>query len=311
MKKFSDPTDLPEHIHHARASRKKQMLRAANWGIGLRLAIIIAELLGFYWFCSFALLMDAIASSLDIISSVILIICIRLAARPPDEDHPFGHGRFEPLAGLQLGLLLVLIGGGMLIQQGTQVAGVPEGPALDPHAWLIPFGAMVLLEICYQIIIRTAKREHSPALVADAIHYRIDALTSLCATIALVLAAFFPHWSRGIDHIGAMLIALLMIGLGFAAARKNLDQLMDRVPDTNFFTRVRVASLRVRGVLDIEKIRIQLYGPDAHVDIDVEVDPQLPVEDAHKISGEVRMEIQKEWPAVRDVTVHIEPYYST
>ena len=85
---------------------------------------------------------------------------------------------------------------------------------------------------------------------------------------------------------------------------------MDRIPEDRFFNTVRQAAKHVEGVLETEKIRIQRYGPDAHVDIDIEVDPGLTVEVAHAISQKVRVEIQKAWPAVRDVTVHIEPYYS-
>jgi cation diffusion facilitator family transporter len=309
MSQFPDPISLPDSVPKERRKRKQQILKAAKWGILIRLAIIAMELVGFYWFSSFSLLMDAIASSLDIVSSFVLIACIRLASKPPDEDHPFGHGRYEPLAGLQLGLLLILIGGGMIVQQSFQIADIPEDTFVDPRAWIIPFAATVMLELCYRIISRVAKRQHSPALAADALHYRIDGLTSLFATGALIAAAIFPVASVLIDHIGAITIALLMIGLGINATRNNLNQLMDKAPDPNFFERVRNASLRVSGVRDTEKVRIQIYGPDAHVDIDVEVDPQLAVEKAHKISQEVRVEIQKEWPAVRDVTVHIEPYY--
>jgi divalent metal cation (Fe/Co/Zn/Cd) transporter len=85
--------------------------------------------------------------------------------------------------------------------------------------------------------------------------------------------------------------------------------MMDRIPNPRFFEKVKNAARSVDGVEETEKIRIQLYGPDAHVDIDIEVDPHLTVEVAHKISQQVRAEIQKKWTAVRDVTVHVEPYY--
>lgn len=309
MTQFPDPISLPESVPQARTKRERQIMQAARWGIFIRLTIIAIELLGYYWYSSSSLLMDAIASSLDIVSSFVLIVCIKLASRPPDKDHPFGHGRYEPLAGLQLGLLLILIGAGMLAQQITQLFDIPEGVVLDSKVWVIPLMATLLLEVCYQVIIRVAKRQHSPAMAADAWHYRIDGLTSLFATVALVAAAFLPASSITIDHIGAITIAILMVGLGINAARNNLNQLMDKIPHANFFERVKSAARKVQGVLDTEKIRIQIYGPDAHVDIDVEVDPHLPVETAHRISQEVRAEIQKEWPAVRDVTVHIEPYY--
>jgi len=255
-------------------------------------------------------LADAIASSLDMISSFMLMVCIRLASRPPDKGHPFGHGRYEPLAGLQLGLLLTLMGAGMVFQQSWELISVSEGKVMSSFAWLVPFTATILLETCYRVVIRVAKWQHSPALAADAVHYRIDGLTSLFAAAALFTATLFPASSAIIDHFGAIAIALLMIGLGLHAARNNLGQLMDKAPHDDFFLRVKAAALRVDDVLDTEKIRIQIYGPDAHVDIDVEVDPKLPVERAHRISQAVRVEIQKEWPAVRDVTVHIEPYYA-
>lgn len=310
MTKFPKPIQLPKKVLYTRQERNLQILRAARNGILIRFFIVLFELAGVYLFGSSALFLDALASSLDIVASLFLIICIKLAARPPDQDHPFGHGRYEPLAGLQLGLLLIVAGIGMAIQQTLQLKEVPEGVFMDPRAWIIPAIATLFLELCYQFTMRAAKKEHSPALAADAMHYRVDALTSLFAAIALVAAFFFPHWSLFIDHLGAIFIALLMIGIGFLAFRQNLNQVMDRIPPPQCFSKVQNAALNVSGVKGTEKIRIQLYGPDAHVDIDVEVDPYLSVEKAHKISQKVRAEIQKAWPAVQDVTVHIEPFYA-
>jgi cation diffusion facilitator family transporter len=204
---------------------------------------------------------------------------------------------------------MILVGGFMAFQQGYALSEHSMGTTIEPKLWIIPLIAVILLEISYQIIMKVARKRHSPALAADGIHYRIDALTSLLATLVLIFASIFPALSHSIDHWGAMIIAVLMMVIGIAAAKSNLNQLMDRVPDSDFFKRVKSAALRVQGVHDTEKIRIQLYGPNAHVDIDVEVDPSLPVEEAHLISQKVRAEIQKDWPAVLDVTVHIEPFY--
>lgn len=300
---------LPPSVVEERQQRRKEVVSAAKRGIMVRVSIILFELLGVLLFGSSALLMDALASCLDIAASILLVVGVYWADSPPDADHPFGHGRYEPLIGLQLGLMLALIGGGMLIEQSFHISLEPQGYAMDPRAWVIPAVAVVLLEICYRVVMRTAKRENSPALAADAVHYRIDGLTSLFAAIALALAAFYPQWSLTIDHMGAIFIALLMILLGIVAAKNNFHQLMDRVPDDAFFEKVRQAAIHVPGVQGTEKIRIQLYGPDAHVDIDVEVDPHSTVELAHSVSQKVRLEIQKAWPAVRDVTVHVEPFY--
>lgn len=310
MKTFPERLPLPETVMMGRVQRQKELLSSAWCGIGIRSAIILFELIGVWLFASSSLLLDAIASSIDVISSLFLILCIKLADRPPDTNHPFGHGRYEPLVGLQLGIMLLVVGAYLFVQQIFQATSESHlQNSIDHYAWIFPVIAVVLLEICYQIVMRTALRQNSPALAADALHYRVDGLTSLFAAIALILGAFLPEWSHLIDHVGAVFIAFFMVLMGGYAAFNNLHQLMDRIPDKVFFDRVRKAACRAEGVRDTEKIGIQVCGPDAHVDIDIEVDPHLTVEVAHKISQEVRIEIQKEWPAVRDVIVHIEPYY--
>lgn len=306
---FPPPTPLPEHVEQERAKRNSELIRSAKVGILIRLLVVIFELVGVAILQSSSLFMDAMGSLFDIASSIFLIVCIMLAKRPPDHDHPFGHGRYEPLGGLQLGVLLVFVGGIMFVQQLFALSHEQSTRIIDSRGWIFPFVAMVLLEISYRCVIKTAKRQNSPALAADAVHYRIDGLTSLFATIALVIAAFTPKWGLVVDHMGALAIAVFMVVIGIKAARSNIHQLLDRVPDTSFFVRIRNAAKRVAGVMETEKIRIQSYGPDAHVDIDIEVNPELSVDIAHQISQKVRVEIQKDWPAVRDVTVHIEPYY--
>ncbi len=309
MSKFPEPINLPSNVYQARAQRYEQIVNCAKWGIKARLAIILFEVIGFVYTNSSALFVDVAASMVDVISTIFLIVCVQLARKPPDKDHPFGHGRYEPLGGLLLGILLGVMGITFFIQQLMGTIQEEHTGNMSFWAWVFPAAAVLLLEICYRYVMGIAKKENSPALVTDAYHYRIDALTSLLATITLIIAAYLPAWSLFIDHMGAIFISLLMIGLGFYGAKENFHQLMDKTPDEQFFNTVKQAAEKVEGVFETEKILIQLYGPDAHVDIDVEVDPQLTVDLAHKISQKVRAEIQKAWPAVRDVTVHIEPFY--
>lgn len=308
MTQFPEPVPIPDNVFEERMIREKQVIQASKRGVAIRFSVILFELFGFYIFSSSALLLDALASCLDVLGSLFLIFCIKMASKPPDREHPFGHGRYEPLAGLQLGVFLIIIGGFMLLQQSFQLSELPSGH-MDPRAWVVPLVATLLLEGCYRIVMRTSIKQHSPALAADAAHYRIDALTSLFATVALLFGAAFPDWSFFFDHVGAISISLVMIVLGLLAAKSNMNQLMDKTPEPSFFNRVKQAALSVTGVFGTEKIRIQQFGPDAHVDIDIEVDPNLSVLNAHTISQKVRSAIQKEWSSVRDVIVHIEPFY--
>lgn len=309
MSKFPKAVKIPREVHASRIKRDQQTVRAIQLGMGFRLFVILFELIGVILIHSSSLFLDAIASITDVASSIFLLICMKLAQRPPDTNHPFGHGRYEPMGGLLIGMLLVVLGGVMFFQQLVSSTYEEGHRHIQSWAWIFPAVAVILLEIAYRFLIRTAKKTHRPALAADAYHYRIDSLTSLLATIALIIAAFSPEWSVFVDRIGALLIALFMCGLGFVAIRDNFHQLMDKIPDSKYFDLVKQAAFKASGVQATEKIRIQHYGPDAHVDIDIEVMPNLTVDKAHKISQIVRLEIQKAWPDVRDVMVHIEPYY--
>lgn len=306
---FPEPVPVSEHVFEARKARSRAITRVAIRGIAVRLLIVCFELIGFFLFGSMALLMDSLSTLADCVSSGILLLSIRLASRPPDAEHPFGHGRYEPLAGLQLGFFLTVAGAGMFLQQILALFQEKQAIPLNQHIWIFALVAVLLLEFSYQKMKKIALREKSQALLAEAFHFRVDSMNSLFALIALGVAAFFPDISWYADRVGAIVIALCMCAMGLVASKKNINQLLDRIPEEELFITVRTAALAVQGVLGTEKIRIQHYGPDAHVDIDVEVDPHLTVEKAHTISQHVRSSIQHAWPNVQDVTVHIEPFY--
>ena len=306
---FPEPLLPPSEFFIARKQRSKTLLQITFWGIFIRFLIAVFELCGFVFSGSSVLLIDALSTFADVISSLLLIVSIKLAERPPDREHPFGHGRYEPIVGLQLGLFLTLAGAGMFVYEFLAFWHLEKSTTMDPRMWLLPLGACVLLEIAYLRMKRVAKDESSPALLAEAFHFRVDSLNSFVALIALILAALFPTWGWVFDRLGALGIAVFMCGVGLVAAKSNLNQLLDRIPEPEYFEKIRQAAKSVSGVLETEKLLIQMYGPDAHIDIDVEVDPFLTVEYAHTISQQVRNAIQKSWPQVRDVIVHIEPYY--
>ncbi len=306
--KFPDPVLPSKEAYEKRIERKNSLIKSLIQASVVRGAIVVAELIGVVLFDSSALLMDAFATLFDIASSLVLIYFIYYAAKPPDKNHPFGHGRLEPIVGLQLSFVLGLAGLVMLIWQTTKSFDLSH-PTIPAWGWIIPASGMVLLEICYQRLKYIAKKEDSPALMVDARHFRVDAITSLIATLSLIVAIASPEAGVIGDHLGGIFIALFMIYLGVKSCRENVSELMDEAPNPEYFDRVRKAALSIPGVQATEKINIQHYGPDSHVDIDIEVDPNMPVDEAHKISQKVRAAIKSSWPKVRDVTVHVEPFY--
>ncbi len=309
IQEFPQPVELPETVDRARANRTSRLVRVSTTGVIVRLTVIAMELAGFAVFGYSVLLVDAIASIADIVASLAIIMAIKLAERPPDEDHPFGHGRYEPLAGMQLGMLICLLGGGLMVQQFLAAITRAEPGEVSMWVAVIPLAAAAVFELTCRMIVRIGRRENSTALVAEAYHYRIDGITSLLAAAGLFCASLFPAFSGYIDHLSAMLLAGIMLALGAVAVWENVHQLLDRAPDSKWFDRVKGSAEKVPGVLGVEKVRLQCPGPDAHVDIDIEVDPEQTVDEAHRITQHVRVQIQTDWPAVREVVVHVEPYY--
>jgi len=308
-KQFQAVVPLPLSVEQNRQQRSVRLVTVASWGIAIRVLVVVVELVGFWVLGHAVLFVDGVASAVDVVASLLIIAAIKVAERPPDSNHPFGHGRIEPLAGLQMAIVLIVVGSILFGQQFT--AGVAAGPrVVSAWAWLIPLSCAVMLESVCQLILRVARRDKCAALVAEAYHYRIDAATSLLAAIGLGLATMMPAMSSSIDRLAATFIAGIVVVLGLLAAKENLDQVLDHRPDAELFERVRSSAAQIHGVMEVEKIRIQQAGPDAHVDIDIEVEPQTSVFEAHHIAQNVRAIIQTDWPAVREVVVHVEPYFA-
>lgn len=314
----SSSMNFPKKIrpsHHLfdipRKQRTRALATASLRACFIRLTLIAIEMVGYYATGSQSLLLDALASSYDLVTSLALLSCLWIAQTPPDKKHPFGHGRLEPIAGMQMALFLVFFGAYLLYQEVSWFLQPPVSQAhpIAAYSGLFALLATILMELSYRHLIHQAKRHESRAMETEALHYRLDAANSLLATFVLFCAALFPSISHYLDHVGAAIIALMMGISGFKAAKRNLDQLLDARPDNVHFARIKKAAMQVEGVKDTEKIAIQQYGPDAHVDIDIEVLPDLRVDVAHEISQKVRVAIQECWPSVQNVTVHIEPYY--
>ena len=305
---YPDPILPDGAVLEERARRLGELQRIVLVGIVIRGGVVVVELTASIQLGSSALLADGIASAVDIVSSVALLIAFRLAVRPPDEDHPFGHGRYEPLAGLQIGLLIAAAGTMLLLQLllGRDLAAFEPEPGL----FLVPAAAAVALMGTGLALRRSGRANRSSAVRAEAKHYLVDAATSLAAAVTLVAGQLFPESAALWDRGGALVLALLVVVAGLSAAQENLHQLMDRAPSDRFFDRVRNAARSVDGVREVEKIRIQAAGPDAHVDIDIEVDPTITVERSHRIAQRVRAAVQSDWAMVREVVVHVEPYYA-
>jgi cation diffusion facilitator family transporter len=253
---------------------------------------------------SVALVSDGFESAADILMSGLVLFGLWVAAKPADEDHPYGHGRFEILSGLAIGAILALAGAGICWRSLTGVNDqhTPELFAIWPL-----IGATVLKAVMWVTKRRIGKRSGSAALSADAWNDAVDMFSGMVALIAVLLAVFFPLMNSA-DHWGGFAVGLFVIFFGLRVVRETALQLMDTMPEGDQMDEIRRVAMNVPGALGIEKCFARKTGLRYHVDLHLEVDPQLTVRASHDIATAVRIAIKNDVDWVEDVLVHVEPH---
>jgi cation diffusion facilitator family transporter len=253
---------------------------------------------------SVALISDGFESAADILMSGLVLFGLWVAAKPADDDHPYGHGRFEILSGLAIGAILATAGAGICWRAlaGRNDQHTPEVFAIWPL-----IGATILKAGLWITKRRIGKRSGSAALSADAWNDGVDMLSGMVALIAVLLAVSFPVL-KAADHWGGFAVGLFVIFFGLRVVRETALQLMDTMPEGERMDEIRSVALRVPGALGIEKCFARKTGLRYHVDLHLEVDPELTVRASHDIATAVRIAIKNDVGWVEDVLVHVEPH---
>jgi cation diffusion facilitator family transporter len=254
---------------------------------------------------SLAVLADGVESAGDVVASLILWVGLRVAARPADENHPYGHGRYEILAGQSIGVFLVL-SGAWLIAGAVHRLGAPRETPQAFALWTLPISILVKLLLAFWKR-RQGHAIGSAALQADAQNDWLDVLSGLVAMAALGLNLWQPDRFHDADAWGGAFVGALVVFLGFQVLRDASWALLDTMPAPARVDEVRAAALSVPGAWGIEKVFARKTGFQYHVDLHLEVDPASTVDQAHQVSGAVRRRIRATVPWVADVLIHIEP----
>ena len=253
---------------------------------------------------SSSVMADGFESAADVFTSGLVYVGMMIASRPPDENHPYGHGRFETLTGLLLGFFL-LCAGALIAWHGL------TGPShsTPPAAWaIVPLiisivakGGLVLVKYTH------GRKIGSSSLLADAANDAIDILSGTVALAALSLTLWRPLDFARADHYGACAVGLIVIASAARVIHQTALNLMDTMPDDDAMDTIRDAALKVKDVAGVEKCYARKTGLQYHVDLHLEVDPEITVRASHVIAGRVRDKIREDVPWVADVLVHVEP----
>lgn len=253
---------------------------------------------------SSAVISDGVETAGDVLSSAIVYAGLWLASKPPDYEHPYGHGRYETLAGLAVGAMLLLTGAA-IFWHGFVSLG--ERSQLQTYA-LYPLIAAVAVKIALAgMKFRAGRKIASASLEADGWHDVTDLLSTSVALVAVILTLLNPARFGAADHVGAMLIGIIIFFLSIRVVRRTVGQLVDAMPEPGKLGQIREVALSVPGTLGIEKCFARRTGLKYHVDLHLEVDPKMTVRESHDIAANVRSAIKERLHWVADVLVHVEP----
>jgi len=279
--------------------------RVALFGMIVNLIFAAAKILGGLFGNAYVLIADGIESTLDIAGSFIIWGGLKLAALPPDETHPYGHGKAEPIAAVIVAFGVLAAATGLAIQSVREILTPHHGPA--PFTLIILIVVIVVKEILFRYVNRIGRHAESTAVQTDAWHHRSDALTSAAAFIGISVALIGGEGWQSADDWAALFACAVIAANGIRLLRPALFEIMDTAPRGEIVDLVRKAATSVPGVIEVEKSYVRKMGLSFYVDLHLEVDGNISVHEGHHIAHEVKRAIQVSDPRIADVLVHIEP----
>lgn len=297
-------SELPQH-HAATQRRARESAQLVLRGIGLNAVLAVLKFAGGYFGHTYALIADAAESMLDILSSILVWAGFRVASRPPDADHPYGHGKAEPLAALSVAIFIFAAAGWV----GWHAIREIITPHQGPHWATLPLLAGIVgAKIWFSRRMRTAgENAGSTALGAEALHHYSDAVTSGAAFVGITIAVLGGPGYEAADDWAALLACAVIALNGVAMTNRALRDVMDTAVPEAFENEVRALALGVDGVKALDKCRVRKSGLSHLVDIHVRVDGDLSVRKGHEIAHAVQDVLLASALRVSDVAVHIEP----
>ncbi len=281
-------------------------MRISNTSIGVNVFLSVLKLFAGLFAHSGAMISDAVHSLSDVLSTVIVIIGIRISGKDSDEDHPYGHDRFECVASIILAVMLAVTGAGIgltgieKIQEGTESLQTPGMMAL-----IAAMVSVVVKEGMFWYTKKGADRIHSGALMADAWHHRSDALSSVGSMLGIGAAMLgYPIF----DPIASIAICLFIFKAAYEIFKDAVDKMVDKAVPEEVMEALKNDVEQVQGVIAVDHMTTRQFGSRYYVDIEIAVDGNLTVTQGHDIAEYVHNEIEDKYPEAKHVMVHVNPH---
>jgi len=280
-------------------------MRAVAWGIVANLVLALVKYAAGFFGHSYALMADAIESGSDVLTSCVVLVGLRTASKAPDPDHPYGHGKAEPLTGIFVATVLML-GGVMVIVQSIHEIQTPHHSP-EPYTLIVLVGVIAIKQFMFSRVIKAGESINSSAVKADAWHHMSDAISSGAAFIGICIALLGGKGFEVADDYAAILAGLFIMYNAWSNLLPAIKEVMDAKPDEKLLAEIDAIVNSVHLVESTHNLRVRKMGLDYFVDIHVRVNGLLSVKVGHDIAHDVKDAVRNQLPNITDVLVHIEP----
>ena len=286
---------------------KKLVKQVSTVGIGVNILLVLFKLLAGVIANSGAMISDAVHSASDVLATFLALLGVNMAQKGPDREHPYGHERQECVISILLAGVLLITGVGIgyqglgkIVNMNQEVIAVPGVLAL-----VAAIVSIVTKEWMYHYTKRIALKINSQAFLADAWHHRSDAFSSVGALIGIAVARLgYPV----LDPLASVIICVFIMKVSFDIFKEATYKMVDRACDSEFEERVREYINQQEGVLGIYNLRTRLFGNRIYVDVDIYADGENTLNQAHSIAEDVHRGIEKNFPEVKHIMVHVNPW---
>lgn len=291
-------------MEQLRQLRAQAIVRTTLVGGISNLVLSVVKIAAGWFGHSYALIADGIHSLSDLLSDLMVWYAGHKAGYGPDQDHPYGHARFETVATLAMGFLLLAVAIGIGWDAGRRLFAPESLLQPEPIALYAALASILIKESLYWYTLAAARRVRSDLLRANAWHHRSDAISSIVVVVGLAgTLAGLPY----LDDIAAILVALMIARIAWDLGWQATRELVDTGLDPGQLARIREIIMGIGGVRDAHMLRTRTYGGRASADVHVLVDPRISVSEGHAISVLVEQRLKREIDDMTDVTVHIDP----
>lgn len=293
------------------SSRERDIYRVTIIGSFVNLLLLIFKFIAGFAGHSSAMIADAVHSLSDFFSDIVVIVMVRLSAKPEDKDHDYGHGKYETLASLIVGLMLAIVGLGIFYNGVSTTIAFFNGESIGQPTWIALIAAIVSIlakEGIYRYTIYKERAIHSSALIANAWHHRSDALTSVAALVGIGGAMILGSKWAVLDPIAAAVVSIFIIKAAYDLIKPNLDELLEKALSEEQKQGISKIVLDTPGVVDMHRLRTRRVGNNLAIELHIKMDGNMSLSQAHEIATEVEKRLKQAYGNDIHTGIHMEPF---